>query len=275
MQFGMPTLVENKTFEENVSLCEELGLRFIELNMNFPDCQLDFLQQTERLLAAGDKAGIYYTLHMDENLNVADFNPLVREAYLETVRQTIDAFKKLIPLRDKYGDRSQSLTLNIHMNHGIHMTLPDRKVQMYERNFDVYMDNFKHFRQLCEEWIDGADIKIAIENTDGFREYEKKAIEYLLESPVFCLTWDIGHSKVQDEKDMPFILSHKDKLKHFHMHDGSTLPPLDHQEFGSGQIPLQERFALARECQARCLIETKTVAALRSSVKWLKANLQD
>ena len=35
MDFGMPTLIENKTLEENIALCKELGLQFIELNMNF------------------------------------------------------------------------------------------------------------------------------------------------------------------------------------------------------------------------------------------------
>ena len=31
MQFGMPTLIENQTLEENVALCSSLGLKFIEL----------------------------------------------------------------------------------------------------------------------------------------------------------------------------------------------------------------------------------------------------
>ena len=78
---------------------------------------------------------------------------------------------------------------------GIYITLPDKKVQMYDRDFDVYMKYFKLFRESCEKWIGDADIKIAVENTDGFRDYEKKVIEYLLESPCFVLTWDIGHSK--------------------------------------------------------------------------------
>ena len=33
--FGMPTLIENRTLDENISLCKELGLSFVELNMNF------------------------------------------------------------------------------------------------------------------------------------------------------------------------------------------------------------------------------------------------
>ena len=44
MQFGMPTLIENRTLAENISLCKELGLNFIELNMNFPEYQIDKLE---------------------------------------------------------------------------------------------------------------------------------------------------------------------------------------------------------------------------------------
>ena len=66
---------------------------------------------------------------------------------------------------------------------------------MYDRDFDTYMDSYATFRSLCEKWISDSDIIITVENTDGFREYEKKAIDYLLESQFFGLTWDIGHSK--------------------------------------------------------------------------------
>ena len=119
MQFGMPTLIENKTLEDNVNLCKSLGLKFIELNMNFPEYQVEKIEETERLLSLAKEAGIYYTIHLDENLNIADFNKLVSDAYLETVRRSIEVTKKLLCLRDKYGDVSQPLTLNMHMHHGI------------------------------------------------------------------------------------------------------------------------------------------------------------
>lgn len=269
MQFGMPTLIENKTLEDNISLCSSLGLKFIELNMNLPEYQVDELEQTDRLMELADKAGIYYTIHLDENLNIADFNRLVSDAYLETVRRSIEVTKALLPLRDSYGDASQPLTLNMHMHHGIYITLPDRKVQMYDRDFDTYMKSFSVFREKCEEWIGDSDIMIAVENTDGFREYEKKAIEFLLESPKFGLTWDIGHSKATGEKDVPFIMSHKDHLIHFHIHDGSEVPPRNHLALGDGEIDLKERLSLAEQRNARCVLETKTIEALKKSVLWL------
>ncbi len=275
IQFGMPTLIENATLEENVALCKSLDLKFIELNMNFPEYQVDKLEDTENLISQAENAGIYYTIHLDENLNIADFNYLVTDAYLETVRRSVEVTKKLIPLRDKYGDRTQPLTLNMHMNHGIYITLPDRKVQMYDRDFETYMKSFEVFRTKCEEWIGDSDIRIVIENTDGFRDYEKKAIEYLLESPKFGITWDIGHSVAVGEKDVPFILEHQDRLIHFHIHDGSEKPPKNHLALGDGEINLSERLQLAEKRNARCVLETKTVEALKNSVQWLKNYSED
>lgn len=270
MQFGMPTLIENHTLEDNVNLCESLGLKFIELNMNFPEYQVEKLEDINYLTNLANKAGIYYTIHLDENLNIADFNQLVTNAYLETVRRSIEVAKKLLILRDKYGDKTQPLTINMHMHHGIYITLPDKKVQMYERDFDTYMKSFETFRKSCEEWIGESNIKICIENTDGFKEYEKKAIEYLLGSPKFALTWDIGHSKAVKETDVPFILQNKDRLVHFHIHDGKEEPPKNHLALGDGDIDLIDRLDLAKERNARCVLETKTIEALKNSVKWLK-----
>ena len=130
LEFGMPTLIENRTLEDNIALCKELGLSFVELNMNFPEYQIDKIEDIHGFYQKADEAGIYYTIHLDENMNIADFNPLVREAYLETVRRTIEVAKQFVALKDKYGKSEQHLILNMHMHHGIYITLPDKKVQM-------------------------------------------------------------------------------------------------------------------------------------------------
>ena len=68
----------------------------------------------------------------------------------------------------------------------------------------------------------------------------------------------------------PFILGNKDKLSHFHIHDGRENPPKDHLALGDGEIDLLERLNMAKECHARCVLETKTIEALKKSVEWLK-----
>ena len=58
MQYGMPTLIENTTLNDNISLCRELKLSFIELNMNFPEYQIDKLEKVSDFYQAADEAGI-------------------------------------------------------------------------------------------------------------------------------------------------------------------------------------------------------------------------
>ncbi|MBO7631223.1 MAG: sugar phosphate isomerase/epimerase, partial [Lachnospiraceae bacterium] len=147
MLFGMPTLIENKSLDEDVKLCERLGLSFVELNMNFPEYRIDRLENTERFRAAAEKAGIFYSIHMEECFDIADFNPLVAEAYLETMRRVIRVAKKLSELNPE----DSPFIINMHMVHGIHITLPDQKVMLYESRKDEYLESFKNFRSLVEE----------------------------------------------------------------------------------------------------------------------------
>lgn len=162
LQFGMPTLIEIESLEETMQLCKELGLSFVELNMNLPQYQIEHLEDTSYLKALNKKYQIGYTIHLDENLNVCDFNKAVAGAYIDTV---------------------------------------DRTIQV-------------------------ANI---------------------------------------DEK---FIMANSGKLCHFYVHD--SLGKNDHMTLGTGEIDLAQRFRIAKDCQCRCVIETKTIEALNKSVLWLR-----
>ena len=82
------------------------------------------------------------------------------------------------------------------------------------------------------------------------------------------------------KKDMQFgmptlvenktLEEHTDRLIHFHVHDGSENPPKNHLALGDGEIDLDDRLKLAELRNARCVLETKTVAALEKSVEYLK-----
>lgn len=256
LRFGMPTLIETDSPEEALGLCVELGLGFVELNMNLPRYQAAGLEDTAYLKDLGQKYQAGYTIHLDENLNVCDFNQAVAAAYTETVERAVRAARAI-----------GAPVLNMHMNHGVYFTLPDRKVLLFERYFGQYMQAWKRFRAVCEQAAADSDIVICIENTDGFAEYEKEAVEFLLESKVFGLTWDIGHSHGAGNVDEAFIMAHRDKLHHFHIHDG--LGRKNHMTLGTGEIDLGQRLRIAEECGCRCVVETKTADALRESVGWL------
>ena len=69
MDYGMPTLIELENLEENCALCHELGLDFVEINMNFPEFQSEFFA-VEKYASLKEKYGIYFTIHLPENLDV-------------------------------------------------------------------------------------------------------------------------------------------------------------------------------------------------------------
>ncbi|MBE5968197.1 MAG: sugar phosphate isomerase/epimerase [Lachnospiraceae bacterium] len=255
MEFGMPTLIELIGLEENAKLCNDLGFRFIELNMNLPQYQAENMKKNI-FRDISKEYGIYYTIHLDENLNISDFNQAVTKAYLNTVTQSLIIAKELdIPV------------LNMHMNRGVHFTLPGQKVFLFEKYRDIYLKNIQYFKTMCEALIGGENINIAIENTEGYTTFQKEAIDILLESPVFTLTWDIGHSHSAGDVDERYIMQNECKLKHFHIHDASGKQ--NHLTLGTGNVNLLEKLAIAKRNHCRCVIETKTVASLQKSLDWL------
>lgn len=254
--YGMPTLIETSALEECAVLCAELGLDFIEINMNMPQYQLDKID-VNYFKSIADKYSIYYTIHLDENLNISDFNPYVAEAYTRTVADTIGIAKQL-----------SVKAINMHMARGVYFTLPDRKVYLFSEYKEQYLKSIVAFRNMCENAIGDADIKICIENCDGYEDFQKEAIELLLESKVFAITFDVGHNHGIGGTDEEFIMKHKDRLHHIHLHDAEGTK--NHLALGTGEMNIEKHINLANEHNCRAVLETKTIDGLKQSVEWLK-----
>jgi sugar phosphate isomerase/epimerase len=256
MKIGMPTLLETRDIDACVALCRDISMDFIELNMNFPQYQVDTID-IEHLKKQMKENHLFYTIHLEEELNVCGYNKEVTAAYLNTVRKTIDIAKQL-----------KAPILNMHMAEGIYITLPGERVYLFGQYKDLYLKMLNDFRVMCETAIGESEIKICIENCNGYSEYAKEGIELLLESKVFALTFDIGHNHTTGGMDETFIREHKDRLIHMHFHD--AVAGKNHLALGDGEIDLVNKFALAKECGCRCVLETKTIAGLKESVGRLK-----
>lgn len=256
MEFGMPTLIEAAELDACAALCRQLGLEFIELNMNMPQYQLDVFDEAYAAEIA-EKHGIYYTLHLDENLNVCDFNPYVAKAYTRTVLESIALAKRL-----------RMPVLNMHMHSGVYFTLPERKVHLFEAYKDRYLRDMLAFRNACEEAIRDSDVKICIENCDGFKGFQQEAIELLLTSKAFALTFDVGHNHGCGGQDEAYILTYEDRLHHMHLHD--ALGKKNHLALGTGEIDIGKYLRLAQAQSCRVVLETKTIEGLKASVRWVR-----
>ena len=252
MDVGMPYLLEMSDLRECCELAHELGLQFVELNANFPACQLDRMEPAQ-LHRLRREYGLYFTLHLEEECDPFAFNRQVRGAWLKTVRQGLSLAVALdMPI------------VNMHFPHGVYITLPECRTYLCDKYEEEFRAALAEFRSLCEEALSGTSTRIAIENTDGWMPHEQHAIAYLLESPGFGLTLDIGHSHGVGDADEKFFREREDRLIHMHGHDARGRK--NHLALGDGEIDLAGRFAWAVRQEARIVLETKTVAALRTSV---------
>lgn len=254
---GMPTLIECKDIERNIDLCKELELDFIEINMNLPQFQLEQINPNYYIKLMADN-NIFFTFHLPEETNVADFNPRVRKAYIDTITDSISLAKEI-----------GISILNMHMVPGIYFTLPNRKVYLFEEYIDDYINSINSLGDLVNEIIGQEDIIISIENTGIYNlSYIKAAITELLTRDCFKLTWDIGHDHSSGYLDRNFILGNLNCVRHFHLHDASFKS--NHLPLGDGEIDLQNRIDIAKANNCTCVIETKTIEGLRKSVDTIK-----
>ena len=126
MVFGMPTLIETESLEECAVLCKSLGLDFIEISMSLPQYTNDSIDVSQ-FMSIAKKYDIFYTLHLDENVNFCDFNSYVSKACVQYISDTIKLAKML-----------DVQIINMHFYRGEHFTLPERKVDL----FDIYKEHY-------------------------------------------------------------------------------------------------------------------------------------
>lgn len=256
LQFGMPTLIENKSPADCALLCAQLGLSFIELNMNLPDYQLHRMN-VEELRGLGRDHGLYYTIHLDENFNPCDFNPEIAQAYNRTAAGTIDIAARL-----------GAPVVNMHLSRGVYFTLPAERVYLFDRYRDDYLRGMEVFRDTCGNHAAEAGVTICVENSDGYTDFQREAIDLLLEHPAFALTFDVGHDHAIGGSDRPIIMERAARLRHMHLHDAAGAK--NHLALGTGDLDADGCLRLADEHDCRVVLETKTIDGLRRSVDWLR-----
>lgn len=257
LTFGMPTLIEVPRPEDMAALAASLGLGFAEINMSFPQFQPEALSP-ETLNSLREKYGVFFTVHMDEALDPCSVNPGIARVYSDTAVKTAALARAAgIP------------TLNMHLLRGVYVTLPTRRTYIYAENEELYLTALSRFRDRMTDAIGDSGIKLCVENTDGFDlPFLAHAVDCLLESPAFGLTYDVGHDEAIAHRDAQFLSARASRLHHMHLHDadGSRV----HLALGDGKTEPERYLRMAEEHDMRVVLETKTVEALKSSVRWLR-----
>ena len=256
MKYGMPSLIEFRTIEEHARFCSENGLDFYEINLAFPWFQSDKIDADD-LLRIKKKYGIDYTVHFHDEINPFDFCPEMRAGCLRNVEYVIGLARRIGAKR-----------INMHLLNGTYSAVKGEKIYAYGLCEDEYLMYVKEFIALVESEMKGMDCIFCIENTSGYRFYHKHAVELMLSSPVFGLTFDIGHNYKASEDDESFILSHADRLRHFHIHDVTAKS--NHVALGTGVLDVDRYLEMADKYDCPVVIEVKESTSLRDSLDYMK-----
>ena len=257
---GMQMLVEAGSIAQNAEWCRDLGLDFVELHMSLPACQPETLD-TGELRELMDRHGVFFTLHLPEDMDPAHVSAVVRDAWLALASWAVKTARSTdIPV------------LNMHMQPGIYFTLPDRKVRVYERDEDIYLAHIDDFGRRMQAEIGTDGPLICLENTGIYDlPFVTRAAEVLLAYPCFGLTWDVGHDRGSGWKDKSFIDRHDGSIRHMHLHDGDDEE--NHRPLGEGDIDWKSALCLARRNNCRVVLEVKTLAGLRQSLEKLRGKI--
>lgn len=255
--FGMPALIEFDSVRRNLELGRELGLDFVELNMNLPYSFPENIDPRE--LRSASREGMAFSMHLHDELDLGSLHSAVRRGHLSRCEEAL-----------RWGSRNNVFLLNLHLNPGVYFTLPDRKVWVYDRYVEEYIsalnDSFSRLSSLAS----GLGMKICVENTGHLaRPFMRRAVGSLLDLDAVGLCWDIGHDARSGWAESDFMMGNLERVWHMHFHDYDGRS--DHQLPFTGKVDCPRFLDLARERGMSLLVEVKTEEALRRAVGDLRA----
>ena len=112
-------------------------------------------------------------------------------------------------------------------------------------------------------------VTVLVENTCFTRlRGLPEALDTLLESPAFALTYDAGHDACDGFAAAEFYRAHEGRVKHVHLHQANETTC--HLPLGGGRVDENDWLARAENGGMRVVIEVKSREGLERSVNALR-----
>lgn len=254
MRIGMPTLTAYQTIEEQVQLCHELGLELLEINLNYPYCDLES-NDLSKLKQLAQQFHVTYTIHYDEYADFASFHEDIRLAWIKHFKKTVDLATKIDATR-----------ITIPLFEGVHVTLPDQVIYVYETYYQKYLSLLKESLHICFEYALDNGIDLCIENVT-MPDFMVSTFKSLIDDG-YHFTYDIGHHYEFGERAADIYENHFNSVKHMHLHDVIANKP--HKPLGSGILDVSKIMKIACDYEMDIIIEVKQLAQIKTSIDYLK-----
>lgn len=253
MRIGMPTLTEFDNLEEQIKICHKLHLNLLEINLNYPYCDLE-INDLNKIKALSQEYDVAISLHYDEFADFGSFHEEIRQAWL-------NHFKKTVQLAAEIG----AIRITTHLFEGVHVTLPNQIIYVNDLYYEKYISNLLTSLNECFQYALSYHIDFCIENV-SMPPFMFKTFEILLKND-FHFTYDVGHHYEFGLVARPLFEKNWTQVKHMHLHDVIGRSP--HKALGSGILDVKEMFNLARQYDIDIIIEVKDMNALKTSCQYL------
>lgn len=253
MKLGMSTLVEFNSLEENLELCNKLGLDFIELNMDLPYCLPDNNIKWEKIKK---KYNMDFSVHLSEKLEVGEINEDIRKKQIEIIKNAINY----------YNIEANIKKYNLHLDKGVYFNLPDRKVYIFEKYQERYNNAIKKsFADLSKFALEN-NIEIYFENI-RITDFISNSFKILKEYSNLYYTLDVGHSAKDNYNADKLFMTSPNLIKHMHIHDFDGNK--DHLELGKGLIDIKKYMKFCKKNDIYAVIEVKRQQELINSIEYI------
>ena len=253
IKIGMPVLMEFDTIEENIIIAKELGLDFVELNINMLYCT-PTEKMREDLLLFQKKYDIGFTLHYFDTLDISSNSKHYRN-YLYTEFSEIGKYLEGIIHK-----------IVLHLEPGAYMTIKSVKNYVYANDND-YVPRTLNTLKTIREILHTFGISIVCENVPihPFMETLYKT----LNEHGFMFCFDIGHNVIYNDY---LYESFKSKYNLFvsHMHMHNVYNKKDHQELSIGELYIPDYIKYAKDNNIDIVIEVKDLENLKKSITFLR-----
>ena len=245
----MPILVEFHSLSENIDLCKKLNLDFIELNLDIPYCFIDRLD-------TNSLKNNNFTIHLSEKFDVGELNNSLRNFYLNEIEKIIS-----------FGIKYNIFKYNLHLDPGIHFSLPNKKIFIYEEYIDDYLRAYEDSCNILSKLANKYNATILFENVK-VESYTLKVIDIIAKYDNLFFTLDLGHNIRYGNLAKEKFMEYSNKIKHIHLHDfnGSK----DHQELFTGILNVKDELDFCKQHSLDVLIEVKRKEELINSVNKLR-----
>ncbi|MCP4763500.1 MAG: sugar phosphate isomerase/epimerase [archaeon] len=255
MTLGIPTLLECETVDDHLKLADKFNVNFMQIHMYHPAYNKLNASFFDKLIKSQKKVSI----HLSEEVDFASFQDELRRGAVSLVKNLLEAIPNNVVQ-----------VINFHLSQGSYITLPNKKVYIYDKYFDLYQKNLIESLSEILPIVKKKNIILCIENIGNWNiDCYRNIVEILLmKFPELALTWDLGHDASSGFKDNILLQKHVKRIKHYHLHDYDDSKT--HLQIGTGKMDFSHHLKHIDENELTGIVEVKTIDALTDSIFYLR-----